>query len=206
VPLEDLALPRDVVRQVTATRLSPGHPVADLATVYFQRLASRSRALADAGADAVSQPSMELIRAVISTHLDVTATAAKESLQVTLQLRILEYVRTHLGDPSLSAARIAAEHHISVRHLYNVLAGGGISLGEWIRSRRPEACRDELGRRLSQDVTIASVAQRWGFRDASTFGRRFRSEYGLSPREWREMATKVQPAGAADSAPRPGTT
>ncbi|HEU4946386.1 MAG TPA: helix-turn-helix domain-containing protein, partial [Kribbella sp.] len=197
MPLESLALPRDVVRQVTATRLSPGHPVADLATVYFQRLVGRQNAFADAGADALSQPSLELIRAVISTHLDVASAAAKESLHATLQMRIVEYVRAHLGDPTLNAAQIAAEHHISVRHLYNVLAAGGISLGEWIRSRRLEACRDELGRGLSQNVTIAAVAQRWGFRDASNFGRLFRAEYGLSPREWRETATKAQPARAS---------
>ncbi len=202
MPLGNLALPRDVVRQVTATRLSPGHPVADLATVYFQRLVGRTKALAGAAADAVSQPSMELIRAVISTHLDVTSMAARESLQATLQIRILEYVRAHLGDPTLNAAQIAVEHHISVRHLYNVLASGGIPLGEWIRRHRLEACREELGRGRSQNLTIASVSQRWGFRDASTFGRLFRAEYGLSPREWREMATKTHPARRA--APPPG--
>jgi AraC-like DNA-binding protein len=197
MPLDKLALPRDVVRQVTATRLIPGHPVADVAMMYFRRLAGRARAFADAGADAVSQPSMELVRAVISTHLDASSTTAKESMQATLQLRIMEYLRAQLGDPNLNAGQIAADHHISVRHLYNVLAAGGISLGEWIRSHRLEACRDELGRGLSQNVTIASVAQRWGFRDASSFGRLFRSAYGVSPREWREMAT---PAGAVGRA------
>ena len=206
MPLEKLALPWDVVRQVTATRLSPGHPVADLAAVYFRHLAGRPSAFADAGGDAVSQPSMELIRAVISTHLDVTSTTARESLRATLQMRILEYVRAHLGDPSLSAAQIAAEHHISVRHLYNVLAAGGISLGEWIRSRRLEACRDELGRGLSEHVTIASVARRWGFRDASSFGRLFRAEYGLSPREWRETAARARSMSTARNDTSPAST
>ncbi|MFI5713439.1 helix-turn-helix domain-containing protein [Kribbella sp. NPDC051620] len=197
MPLERLALPRDVVRQVTATRLSPGHPVASLAAGYFRQLAGRPEAFAGAAADAVSRSSMELIRAVISTHLDVTSAATKAASEATLQLRILEYVRAHLGDPSLNAARIAAEHHISRRQLYNVLAEGGISLGDWIRSHRLKACRDELGSGLSQRVAIASVAQRWGFRDPSSFGRLFRAEYGLSPRQWRQTATKAQP----DSAP-----
>jgi AraC-like DNA-binding protein len=199
MPLERLALPGDVVRQVTATRLSPGHPVAGLAAGYFRHLAGRPGAFADAGADAVSQASMELIRAVISTHLDVTSSATKASLEATLQLRILEYVRAHLGDPSLNAARVAAAHHISRRQLYNVLAEGGISLGDWIRSRRLQACRYELGSGLSQHVTIASVAQRWGFRDPPSFGRLFRAEYGLSPRQWRQTATKAPPDSALGS-------
>jgi helix-turn-helix protein len=80
-------------------------------------------------------------------------------------------------------------HHISVRHLYNVLAAGGISLGDWIRERRLQACRDDLADASSRDLTIAAIARRWGFRDASNFGRLFRAESGLTPREWRNTAT-----------------
>jgi AraC-like DNA-binding protein len=189
MPLEKLALPPDVVREVTATRLCPGHPLSDLAAHYLHGLASRPKAFAGAAADAMSQASLELIRAVISAHLELAPTT-KEALQATLQMRILEDARAHLDDPTLNAARIAAEHHISVRHLYNVLAAGGISLGDWIRSRRLQGCRDELADSLSRNLTIAAVARRWGFRDASTFGRLFRAEYGLSPREWRDMATR----------------
>ncbi len=198
MPLEKLALPRDVVRQVTATHLCPGHPISDLAANYFRGLASQPNAFTGPAADAMSQASLELIRAVIGTHLGLESTRVKESLQVTLQMRILEYVRAHLDDPTLNAARIAAEHHISVRHLYNVLAAGGISLGDWIRTRRLQACRDELADSLSRDFTIAAIARRWGFRDASNFGRLFRAEYGLSPREWRDTATRrdvSQPPG-----------
>jgi len=197
MPLESVALSRDIVHQVTAVKLSPGHPVSDLASVYFQRLTSTPKAFSDAGADALSQPSVELIRAVIGTHLDATSTAATESLHAVLQLRILEYTRARLGDPNLNATQIAAEHHISVRHLYNVLAVGGISLGDWIRSRRLEACRTELSRDPAHEASIASVAQRWGFRDASNFGRVFRAEYGLSPREWRNLVTSQR--GPADT-------
>jgi AraC-like DNA-binding protein len=189
LPLKKLALPQQVVRQVTATQLCPGHAISKLATDYFQRLTSHPKAFAGAAADAVSQAGLELIRAVIGTHLDLAPTT-KESLHATLQMRILEYARAHLDDPTLNAARIAAAHHISVRHLYNVLAAGGISLGDWIRSRRLQTCRDELADNLSPNSTIASVARRWGFRDASSFGRLFRAEYGLSPREWRDTARR----------------
>jgi AraC-like DNA-binding protein len=190
MPLEKLALPPDVVPQVTATRLCPGHPLSDLAVHYLRGVASRPNAFAGSVADAMSQVGLELVRAVISAHLNLAPTTAKESPQVTLQMRILEYAREHLDDPTLNAARIAAEHHISVRHLYNVLAAGGISLGDWIRSRRLQGCRDELADSLSRNFTIAAVARRWGFRDASNFGRLFRAEYGRSPREWRDTATR----------------
>jgi AraC-like DNA-binding protein len=191
IPQHELAIPSEVLQMVTATRLSPGHPVSDLASAYFQRLISQQRALSEARAQIVSQPSLELIRAVISTHLDTDSLKTRESHHATLLLRVLEYTRTHLGEPTLNAAQIATEHHVSVRHLYNVLAAGGISLGDWIRQQRLEACRTELNRPHAQDVTIASVAQRWGFRDASNFGRAFRAEYGLSPSEWRASPSAI---------------
>ena len=43
----------------------------------------------------------------------------------------------HLTDADLSPARIAHEHNISVRHLYNTWDGGDFSLAQWIMSEAP---------------------------------------------------------------------
>ena len=185
IPLDALALPVDMIREVLAVALSPGHPVADLAATYLQRLAMRTDLSGGPGADAVSQPTVELIRAVITTHVDA-AELAKEPFHATLQLRIMEYVRAHVRDPKLSAAQIAAEHHISVRHLYKVLAANGISLGDWIRTHRLEGCHNEIGAEGPVDP-LASIARHWGFTDPSSFARIFRAAYGMSPREWRDQ-------------------
>jgi AraC-like DNA-binding protein len=186
IPMAALALPYDAIRQLAAVTLSPGHPVADLAATYFRRLASRPDIFEEPGIAAVGRPSIELVRALLTTHLDASA-LVKESAEETLLLRILEYARAHLAEPALNATQIAVAHHISVRHLYNVLARGGISLGDWIRARRLEECRDELSRPQSRPETISSVARRRGFTDPSSFSRLFRAAYGLSPHEWREM-------------------
>lgn len=190
IPMASLALPYDAIRQLAAVTLSPGHPVADLAATYFRRLASRPDIFKEPGAAAVGRPSIELVRALITTHLDASA-LAKDSYEETLLLRILEYARAHLAEPGLNATQIAVAHHISVRHLYNVLARGGISLGDWIRSRRLEECRDELSRRQPRPETISSVARRRGFTDPSSFSRLFRAAYGLSPHEWRDMSRRA---------------
>jgi AraC-like DNA-binding protein len=184
VPIAGLALPHNTIKAVSATVLSPGHPVSDLAAAYLERLAARPALFDAPGADAVAQPSIELIRAVISTHLDVRQ-PLHDSLHATLQLRILEYARAHLGDLDLNAAQVAAEHHISVRHLYKVLADGGITLGDWIRVQRLEGCRHQLG--APGSATVETVARRWGFVNMSSFSRMFREEYGMSPRQWRDV-------------------
>jgi len=185
IPVADLALPPGVIREVTALRLSPDRPVADLAATYFGRLAANPTVFGT-GAEAIGQPSIELVRALITTQLR-DPSLAREPLAETLQLRVMEYVRANLAQPDLTAARIAAKHHISVRHLYNILARSGISLGDWVRAQRLEECRKDLAKPGANSVTIAFIAQRWGFADATNFGRAFKAAYGMSPREWRDL-------------------
>lgn len=121
-----------------------------------------------ANADLVGHPSIELVRAVIVTHLKADELAAKPLA------------------PDLCAERIALAHYISERHLYRVLAESGISLAEWIRTHRLKAFRQALAK-TTITTTIAAIARRHGFRDMSGFSRAFRAEYGLSPGEWRDL-------------------
>ena len=185
IKLASLALPQELVKGLRAVPLSPGHPVADLAATYLARLAARRDIVTHPGTDVLGQPSIELVRALMTAHLH-DPTLARESLQSTLLLRLMEYIREHLGEPRLNAAQIAAAHHVSVRHLYNVLAKNEISLGDWIRTQRLEACRTDISRPEWRHRTIASLARQNGFADASTFGRLFRAAYGVSPSDCRK--------------------
>ena len=189
IPLDRLALPIDVIRQVGAIRLCPEHPISDMAVTYFDRLATSPEAFDRPGGDVVSQPGVDLLRAVITTHLDAVD-LGREALQATLVLRIMEYVESHVREPDLAAGRIAAEHHISVRQLYRILAAEGISLGDWIRTRRLEGARRELAAAFLHDP-VSVVARRWGFTDASSFARMFRTSFGVSPGEWRQLSRQL---------------
>jgi AraC-like DNA-binding protein len=187
IPHSALALPHNMIREACAVSLSPGHPLTSLANDYLRRLAADPRLFAAPNSDLVARPTIELVMAVIATHLKSREFAA-EPLAATMQLRILEYARSHLNDPGLSAEQIAAAHYISVRYLYRLLAATGISLGDWIRTRRLEACRQELAASSTgpTGTIIAAVARRHGFSNMSSFSRAFRAEYGLSPRDWRD--------------------
>lgn len=185
IPHSALAMPHDLIRQACAVSLCEGHPVADLTANYLSKLAALPDLLTAPGAAAVGHPSVELIRAVIATHLDAGA-LAEEALHTSLPHRVLAYARAHLGDPDLSAERIAAEHYVSVRYLYKMLAEQNVSLANWIRRNRLEACRQEISQTAAQHASISAVARRWGFSDMSSFSRAFRAEYGMAPREWRD--------------------
>src|SRR6185437_10266620 len=109
------------IREACAVRLAAGHPLTALTNDYLRRLAADPSLPTAPNADLAGHPSIELIRAVIVTHLGADQFAG-ESNAATLQMRILDYARKHLADPELSAEQIAAANYISVRHLYGVLA------------------------------------------------------------------------------------
>jgi hypothetical protein len=101
IPVADLALPPSVISEVTARRLSPDRPVADLAATYFGRLADDPSV--GAGARAVGQPVLNWSAPLTTTQLP-DPHLAREPLAETLQLRVMEYVRAHLAERDLTAA------------------------------------------------------------------------------------------------------
>jgi AraC-like DNA-binding protein len=184
IPRSALAMPHDMIRRACAVSLSPGHLVTGLTNDYLRRLAADPALVSAPNAELVGHPSIELVRAVIATHLRADKFVAAP-LAATLQLRILEYARANLHDQNLCAEQIAAAHYISVRYMYKVLADAGISLADWIRTTRLEAVRQALAH-ATPTTTIAAVARRNGFSDMSSFSRAFRTEFGVTAREWRD--------------------
>ncbi|MFD5257645.1 helix-turn-helix domain-containing protein [Streptomyces bobili] len=184
-PRAALALPDRLLRDITAVPLGSDNPVARLAFTYFSQLAVTDELHQGVYPDAIVEPSIELLRAALtSQHGD--SGLARAPLEATLSLRITHYIRAHLADPDLTAARIAAANGISVRHLYVVLSRSGISLGDWVRTHRLAECRRELAGPNGRLRTIAAIGRRWGFVDATHFSKMFKQAYGMSPRAWRE--------------------
>ena len=186
VPRDLLALPQRALDRAVAVRFDRDEPLVALVSGYLTRLAEQP--LPPAARAAVSVPSVELIRALVTTRAGATR-LARESLSRTLVDRALEHARTHLSDPGLSPERIAAALNVSVRRLYAAMAEVDISLAGWVRTQRLEACRHELAR--ARHLTVAAVATRGGFVDPAHFSRVFRAEFGMSPREWRRRSLEL---------------
>lgn len=196
IPIAELALPDSAIREVSARALGGNDPVAALTSSYLGQLALSPGLRSRAVADSLAQPTIDLVRAALVSSLGDPA-LGKESLQTTLEMRLLDYLRSHLADNDLSPGSVAAAHNISVRHLYTVLGRSGVSFGDWVRTQRLEACRRELSHPHARSRTIASIARQWGFLDATHFSRVFREAYGITPREWRELKTEQRAPGLA---------
>jgi AraC-like DNA-binding protein len=184
VPAQTLALPSSVLGRITAVRLGSDRPVVDAAAAFFSRLVRHQAAVGETDAGVLEHSCTELVRAVLTSSAG-REDLAREPLHHTLAQRVATYVRLHLAEPDLTAARIAAEHHVSVRQLYLTLAKDGVSLGGLIRALRLEECRRRLESPACRFMTIEAIARQWGFASAAHFSRVFKSAYGTSPRDWR---------------------
>lgn len=105
-----------------------------------------------------------------------------------LRPRVENFIETHLQEPSLSPALIAAAAGISVRHLHRIFAAEGCTVTEWIRERRLERCRTDLANLRLRERSITDIAFLWGFSDSAHFSHCFRQQFGVSPRQFRARA------------------
>ncbi|KOG10694.1 MULTISPECIES: helix-turn-helix domain-containing protein [Streptomyces] len=189
IPRTELALPERLLNLATAVPFSRRDPLADLTATCLRRIArQQARPAASPAHDlqAAGRPGIELLRALITARLGNHRTAC-QTADETLCLRVIDYVRAHLGDHDLTPARVAAYHHVSLRQLYKVLSRNGVHLGEWVRSQRLERCRAELAAPWAQHRSIAAVAHRWGFPNAAYFSRAFKGAFGITPSDWRAL-------------------
>jgi AraC-like DNA-binding protein len=181
---DELGLPVEVIRRA-ATRLHTSH-LYPLVRQHAEMIASPGLA-DDPAVFELGAATVELVRALFASASQDPRRGV-DLLAQSLLTRIRAYVRIHLREPDLGPDRIAAAHHISRRYLFQLWRDTGTSLEQWIITQRLTAARAELAHPHSTRRTIAAVARHWGFADPAHFSRRFRDEYGLTPREWRHQA------------------
>jgi AraC-like DNA-binding protein len=108
-----------------------------------------------------------------------------------LRSRIQRFIDDHLPDPGLRPAEIAAAADISTRHLHRLFSNSGSTLGDCIRERRLQQCRNDLTNPRLSRKTITEIAFSWGFSDSAHFSRSFRKQFGICPRNFRaQIAAK----------------
>lgn len=101
--------------------------------------------------------------------------------------RIKSFIRSHIADENLTPAQIAKHHGISTRYLHMLFEHEDQSVSRHIRKLRLQLCRAAIIDPASSSYTIAEIAYRFGFNDASHFSRAFSAQFGKSPASYRRI-------------------
>lgn len=137
-----------------------------------------------------AQISLYLNELVLHLNRVVYSHTRSFSLQkeVSLYQQLTYYIEKHL-DEDLSLDKLAKEFFVSKYHIAHVFKNSiGISIHQYITKKRLALCREAI---LSNQ-NITEIYQTYGFGDYSGFYRAFKKEYGISPKDFRDMHVVTQ--------------
>lgn len=105
-----------------------------------------------------------------------------------IYMRLMEVLTEMSHDPELDAQKVADALSISPRYLYKILSSHNTTYSrELVRIRLERAARMLKDRRFD-DLSIAEIAWRSGFRDPSHFSKRFHMAYKMTPGAYRNAS------------------
>ncbi len=148
---------------------------------------------------------------LVDSALSVLCEAIKDEASSTPQRQtlsdkrlndVLRYIETHLSDPKLSIATVAAGCGISPRYLSLLLKLHGTPFSTLVWDKRLKTAGQWLTASKSGEASVSEIAYRVGFKSAAHFSRMFKREFKLSPRQYRiagvSQAARELPAVVAD--------
>jgi AraC family transcriptional regulator, positive regulator of tynA and feaB len=100
-----------------------------------------------------------------------------------LRQQMETWIAGHLAEGVVRVRDLAGAFNVAPRTVHRAFAATGDTLGSVVRAHRLAAARDDLVR---STLSVAAIAHRWGFCDASHLGREFRREMSMSPGDYRD--------------------
>ncbi|WP_339668501.1 helix-turn-helix domain-containing protein [Dasania marina] len=107
-------------------------------------------------------------------------------LRVEHIFRVKSFIYKHLKDPTLTPDMIACAQGISTRYLHMLFKPEGLSVGRYIQQQRLQGCKSCLENPEMNSFSATEIAFRWGFNDASHFGRCFKVRFAVTPGQYRK--------------------
>lgn len=170
-----------------------GHlPVTTLARSFLCNLTRVGEQLDHHAAERMASVGIDLVVASLAERMAMeTPKALRRSLLVQ---RAKAYITANLDDPNLDPAQVAAAVGTSLRHLQILFREEGLNIAARIWQQRLERAARRLSDPACAHVPLGELAYECGFSDQSHFSRRFRDQFGMSPRDYRHSA--LAPAGS----------
>lgn len=149
---------------------------------------------------AQAKAASEALLGLVAAAVEEDAEDSLPSLLPHVVRRIQDTLLARLGDERLDPAAVAREHGVSERQLQRLFHDAGTSFCRWIKQARLDHCAADLSNPDLHDRSITEISFGWGFNDAAHFSRTFRSEFGMTPRAYRNGALHMKVNGKSGAA------
>ena len=115
-------------------------------------------------------------------------TPKRKNPEYLLYQQLTEYVEEHLEE-DLSLEALSKKFFVSKYHIAHVFKDNiGMSIHQYITKKRLNLCKEAI----SGHMSITEAYQTFGFGDYSSFYRAFKKEYGISPKDYRDMQIDLE--------------
>jgi AraC-like DNA-binding protein len=122
---------------------------------------------------------------LLAEAIDACSMPARQSLAERRLQEVLRYIEVHLSDPRLDTQRVASACGISPRYLSYLLKQNHSSFSALVWEQRLQAAERLLVACGTQEMSVAEIAFRVGFKSPAHFSRMFKRVFGKGPREYR---------------------
>jgi len=161
--------------------LDTGHnPLARLTQDFLSGVDAQLDHMSPADVEGARSALLVLIAGMIrSSHApDVSETDFLPFLRQQLE----KWIADHLTQGAIRVGDLARAHNVAPRTVHRAFATTCDTMGSVVRAHRLAAARNDL---VHTVASVAAIAHRWGFCDASHLGREFRREFSMSPGDYR---------------------
>ncbi|MGX2994224.1 AraC family transcriptional regulator [Streptomyces sp. JNUCC 64] len=205
VPKASLPLPTAKAERAMGLPMTSRHGLGALLGTLLVQLARKDLMYGAADAPRLGSVIADLVAGMFANAVDAEGELEPQTRTRTLVLRIRAFIRQNLGDPTLTPTTVAAAHHISIGHLHRLFREEGTTVGALIRNLRLQHAHADLANPALRATPIHTIAATWGYPRPADFSRAFRTAYGLTPREHRNLSASSASAarGAAVGAEGP---
>ncbi|MEX1200531.1 MAG: helix-turn-helix domain-containing protein [Methylophaga sp.] len=173
------------VGKLTATRIPSSQGIGAITSSFIQATVKQLEQLTEPQFQALSEPMIDMLTLSLNQ-----LTGSKSSMTRHRQLvlmRVKQYIKKSLGDAELTATKIAEATGVSGRYLNNLFSEENTSLMRYLTEQRLEKCRCYLASSFYTHLSITDIAMCHGFSNMAHFSRVFKSYYGDSPRDYRQI-------------------
>lgn len=189
IPLSRLKFRLATPSSYTALRMACSEGLGRVTCDYMMSLFREAESIDAATARRLTDSALDLVAATLSNYAG-NPVGPRTNIQSLHLNQAYAYIGEHLRDPELSPALVANALGISVRYLHHLFQSQDSSVNSYILRNRLSRCAQSLEPGSGADASISAIAFSWGFNSAAHFSRVFRSEFGMSAREYRALRSQ----------------